>query len=991
MERRRKITFNTFTLDTIEKQLFKGTKKIHLRPKSFALLQHLIIRSGHLVNKDELLNAVWRDCNVGEEALKHCMVEIRRTLGDNAEKPRYIETVHRRGYRFIGKFAASHHKDRGKQPQYPENDSQDLQPGTIPFVGRDTDLAQLQRYLEETMKGSRQVVFISGEQGIGKTRLVDTFLDRARSRKPAGRRSGNNSDPFVSRGQCIQSHGTAESYMPLLEILTGLCHMPESKHILNVLCRYAPLWMSQMPSQLSMDQILRIRISLRNATRERMLRELAEALEELSLKRPMILVLEDLHWSDPSTLDWLQYWSQRRGSSKLLLIATYRTTELTAKDHMFNNIRRELNLKQLCRELPLAYLDEYAVGEYLKQRFQPNGFPAEMTLWVLQRTGGNPLFMANILNHLVEQGLVIKRNRHWILTATLENIELTVPPTIRQIIDQQLERCSPEEQKLLQAASVKGIEFSIAGAAAALNKQVDAIEEICRNLAAGNRFLQPVSDSADPTGEKSPRYRFIHELYRNICYQRIPSEQRSRLHRKVGEFLEQSGDRQPEELYAQLAMHFDRGREYRRAVQYYLMAVDNANAHYAGHEALDLATRGIQMLEKISASTERMQTEVCLQNALGTAVMSIEGLGAPKAGEAFSRARTLANRMNLPLRSRKKVLLFRSLYGLWSYHWARAEYATARRLADQLAQLAKTSKDAAQRAQSHYALGIILMDHGEYAAALDHLQNSTGVISRCCAEIARWHVGYPDRAMKTIKDILAYALETRNAENVIFAYLGTARLNVARGEYAQARENTQSAMDIALDQGMSEPWLTPMKIIHGWATAKLGDRNTGIQRMRQALSVFQDISASNLKPLILALFADILLDSSLIEEGLAVVEEALEASGSTGMHHYDSELYRLKGELLMQPPKGEDSVKGRKNSHNPEAKICFIRAKKTARRQQAKSLELRAATSLARLCLKQNRRAEAFQRLERVYNWFTEGHDTIDLQNASVLLEELKQ
>ncbi|MBN2319401.1 MAG: AAA family ATPase [Acidobacteria bacterium] len=990
MASRKKITFDVFTLDTKEEQLWKGTKKIHLRPKTYALLQHLIVRSGHLVTKEELLNAVWRECNVGEEALKHCMVEIRRALGDNAEKPRFIETAHRRGYRFIGKSTNSQRKDRGKSTKQGETGIQDPPPGTSPFVGRETELAQLQQHLEDTIKGSRRVVFISGEQGIGKTRLSDAFLDTVSSAKTTGRRSGKNPVPWIARGQCVQSHGTAEAYMPLLEALTGLCHT-QGRQIINSLCRYAPLWMSQMPSRLSTDQILRIRISTRNATRERMLRELAEALEELTKDRPLILILEDLHWSDPSTLDWIFSWAQRRESSRLLLLATYRTAEVMTEDHPFKNIQRELRSKQLCSEIELTYLDEYEIGEYLKRRFPSHKFPARMTHWVQQRTGGNALFLVNLLDHLSEQGHILKGDNRWILNTPLEKIKQTIPPTIRQIVDRQIERCNPQEQLLLQAASVNGMEFSAGGAAAALNEDEDEIELLCRNLAARSQFLQPAPDRIISKGEKVACYRFIHVLYRNLCYQLIPSERRIRFHRRIAAFLEQEDGRQPQELYAQLAMHYDRGRDYRCAVRHYRKAVDNAGARYAEHESLELATRGIQLLEMLPASPERTELEIHLQNALGTALISTEGPGAEKARQAFSRARDLFSSLGPALRSGKKDTLFNSLYGLWNYHWGHANYSPALRLAEQLVQLSKVSKDSLVQDRAHFPLGITLMDHGEYAPALEHLEQSSGVKSRCCAEIARCHLGYVDSALGNIEKTLACALETRDTEYCIFAYLGAARLHMTRGEFREALERSQSAIDIALSRKIAEQWLTPMRVINGWATYKLGRKKKGQRQIHQALTIYKDIEISNLGPMLYAIYAEILLDGNRVEEGLAVIDGTLETSHRTGIHHYDAELYRLKGELLLQPFSIDNRPSDRKNPHAGKAEDCFKQAEAIAQKQRAKSLELRAVTSLSRLWQHQNRRVEAKMRLEKIYNWFTEGHNTADLKRARKLLEELNK
>lgn len=400
----KKIHFGAYTLNTAYETLHRGAENIHLRPKTFALLQYLAVRPGRLITKDELLDGIWSDCNIGEEAIKHCMREIRLALGDNARMPLYVETVHRRGYRFIGK-AGDTRKDGTNKFSNPIPFS-DPSPHENLIVGRKSHLATMGRLYEKTCGGARQVLFISGKRGIGKTRLTDAFLETVASSRPVGSHSSNAVPPFVARGQCVQLYGKAEAYMPLLEALTGLCRPPSGRRIINILCRHAPLWMSQMPSQLSAAQILRIRISTRSASRDRMLRELAEALEELTLHRPMILVLEDLHWSDPSTLDWLMYWAKRRNPARLLLMATYSPVEVSSQEHPLHTLIPELQLKRQCLELPLYGLEEKDIEEYLLRRFPSRRFLPETASWIRQQTGGNPRLMADLLGRLEKRAFV---------------------------------------------------------------------------------------------------------------------------------------------------------------------------------------------------------------------------------------------------------------------------------------------------------------------------------------------------------------------------------------------------------------------------------------------------------------------------------------------------------------------------------------------------------------------------------------------------------
>jgi len=404
----RRITFDGFTLDLSEELLWRGSERIHLRPKTFALLAYLTARSGRLVTKNELLSALWQDLNVGEEALKHCVAEIRKALSDDAEAPKFLETVHRRGYRFIPVTGPRRNRDSELSEGSREREREPASSG-YRLVGRASELARLQHCLENANRGVRQTVFIEGEPGIGKTSLIDAFLDLAALQNPAQAKPGSAIDPWVGRGQCIKAHSVGEAYMPFFEALTGLCRQPGGKRFVTVLRRVAPLCLSQMPSLINSGQLRSLRRATLGAMRERMLREMAEALEALASKELLILILEDLHWSDCSSLDLISYWSQRRGPAKLLLIGTYRRAEAAAKDHPLKTLVQELKARQQCQEVPLAPLDQAAVEEYLLQRFPGNGFPAGTAEWIQQRTKGSPLLMVSIVDNMGARGLVMAR------------------------------------------------------------------------------------------------------------------------------------------------------------------------------------------------------------------------------------------------------------------------------------------------------------------------------------------------------------------------------------------------------------------------------------------------------------------------------------------------------------------------------------------------------------------------------------------------------
>jgi predicted ATPase len=330
------------------------------------VLNQLVGRFGQLVTKEQLLAAVWPETFVGDAVLKVAIRQLRDALDDDPKAPLFIETAHRRGYRFIGQIADS---------------------GNFP--------AEIPTFRD------RQIVFVTGEAGIGKTALVDTFA----------RFVGFDPKIQLGRGQCLEQYGTSEAYLPILEAIGRLCR--QQSHVVDVLRAHAPMWLLQMPSLLSSSEREVLSREVLGATRERMLREIGDALDELTSDQPLVLILEDLHWSDRSTLDLISYLATQRAPAQLMLIGTYRAAELIASGHPLRAVKQELLAKQQCEELALDYLSEESIAKYLSVRFASNRFPDELARLIHQRTEGNPLFMVNAVDYLVNEELLVNDKGPW--------------------------------------------------------------------------------------------------------------------------------------------------------------------------------------------------------------------------------------------------------------------------------------------------------------------------------------------------------------------------------------------------------------------------------------------------------------------------------------------------------------------------------------------------------------------------------------------------
>jgi predicted ATPase len=566
----------------------------------FAVLHYLVTRPGQLVTKEELLSAVWSDTYVSDAALKACIRRTRAALQDDPKALRFIETVQRRGYRFIGPVTSSHYAVASSQMQLgangaaaevqaPHSSTSSIHDPEPILVGRGAELAQLQCWWEKARGGHRQLVFVTGEEGIGKTAVVETFLQQVGQVHPA---SPSGHGLQIARGQCVEHYGAGEAYLPMLEALGQLCRQPRGGSFLSLLSRYAPTWLAQLPWVVPEAEQSKLQQRIAGTTKERMLREIAELIEAVTVETPLLFVLEDLQWSDYSTLDCLAYLARRREPARLLLLGTYRPAGVNEHRHPLEVVKQELLLHGYCQELPLQYLSEAAVAEYLQQRFhllpsvssparaqevvRPAATLHALARMLHQRTDGNPFFLIHMLDYLISQKAIVQTNGRWTLQYDIQRSTFDIPESLRQMIRTQMERLSREDQRILAAASVAGVEFTAAAVAAGVTQEIIHTEEQCEDLVRRAYFLQAQGAAEWPDGTVTARYRFIHNLYRDALYESVPAGKRAYLHRRVGMCLEQGYGSQAREIAAELAVHFERGHDYSKAVQYLQQAAKNA-------------------------------------------------------------------------------------------------------------------------------------------------------------------------------------------------------------------------------------------------------------------------------------------------------------------------------------------------------------------------------------------------------------------------------
>jgi predicted ATPase/DNA-binding winged helix-turn-helix (wHTH) protein len=556
------IVFPPFRLDPVNEQLWREHQLVPLRPKTFAVLRFLVEHAGRLVTKEELLKGVWPDTHVSGGIVKGHIRDLRDILGDDSQHPRFIETVPRRGHRFLPAVtpqpvpsSQSPVLSSGKAEQEPSQlmitDNWQL---TTHLVGRNAELAHLHSLFVKALRGERQMVFVTGEAGIGKTTLVETFLQSLEFSVQRLASENHDVSPlqtldprlqtldsrlWIGRGQCVEQHGAGEAYLPVLEALSRIGRSPGGEQLVTILQQYAPTWLVQMPALLTVEELETLQRRVVGATRERMLREIVEALEVLTAQRPLVLWFEDLHWADASTVDWLAAIARQSAAARLLVIGTYRPSDLSLRNHPLRAVKQELVAKGQSEELLIPFLSVDDVTQYLKRRYDQHQFPSGLGAAIHRRTDGNPLFVVNMVEYLVAQGMIAVVDGHWRLQTTLEEVGRGVPDSLRQLIEKHIERLSEEQQRLLEVASVVGVMFSTAAVAAGIEAPVEQVEEWCEGLAKRGQFLQAQEPRVLPDGTMCGSYKFLHPLYQAVPYERIPAMRRLRLHRRVGDWEEQ--------------------------------------------------------------------------------------------------------------------------------------------------------------------------------------------------------------------------------------------------------------------------------------------------------------------------------------------------------------------------------------------------------------------------------------------------------------------
>jgi tetratricopeptide (TPR) repeat protein len=850
------------------------------------------------------------------------------------------------------------------------------------------ELALLDDWWQRARGGRRQMVFVSAPAGVGKTALIDAFVDRLRD----GERV------LVGRGQCIEQFGESEAYLPVLEALSGLCRGADGQHVRETLRSVAPTWLLQLPDLLEPAELEALRPSTVGASAERMHREMGDALESLTAERPLVLLCEELHQCDRSTTELLEYLARRREPARLLLLATYRSTEVVSQSHPLRDVVRDLRAQEECGFLRLELLSRQAVASYLSARLAPTR-PAESLIdEIHELTDGNALFMATVLDYLIDHDLLDEADGE---ASSAEGLDrLGIPDTVGQFIEQQLDELATPDRQLLEIAAAVGVEFSAAAVLAGASEdrpelQAKDVTDRCSTLAWDTGLLVERELAEWPDGTVTGQYRFHHALYQEVLYGTLPTNRRVAIHRRVGARLAAGFGPRAGEIAAELAMHFQRGEDFDKAIPFLARAGETALQRAAHRETLDYANRGLELIQRTPGIADRSAVELRLRMMQTVALVTLYGAGSPGVEQAYSEARAVSAEID------DATLLGPVLYGLWNYTFNRGRMSDAAELSEELQGLARRQPDPVLEMQAHGTTAYNHVLGGRPATALPHLERchalydpaahrrlalvygeDPGVNSHQWAAYATWLLGYPDRARRHATDARELALNLGYPNDIAQAtWFGTVVHILCRDLY-RARQLSDALLSVCREYELTR-WSALAQLVAAWMVAQAGEPQRAVQEMREGLADYS--GASGFPYFSSSLLAETLSLAGDYAAALETTSGALIMGRRTGQLWYAAELTRLRGEILLRL---EASPGGVENS--TDAERTFVEALDIARRQQAKSLELRAATSLARLWQSRHETQRARGLLAGTYRWFTEGHETGDLQAAATLLAALE-
>ena len=836
--------------------------------------------------------------------------------------------------------------------------------GLTKFVGREREMEALKHVAEQAKGGRGQIAAAMAEAGVGKSRLFFEFKVMHQS-------------GWLVLETFSVSHGKASAYLPMLDLLQGYFKITGED---DQRARRAKVTGNVLTLDRSLEDTLPFLFGLLGIVagddplaqmdgqikKRRTLEAIKRILLRESMNQPLMVIFEDLHWIDEQTQEFLNLLVDSIGTAKILLLVNYRPEY----SHHWNS-------KTYYTQLRLDPLGKESADEMLSSLLGEAKELAPLKQLIIEKTEGTPFFMEETVQVLLDEGALV-RNGTVKLTKPLA--ELKIPPTVQAILASRIDRLPSDAKDLMHTLSVIGREFRLSLISAVGTKSDDELNRLLDEL-------QLVEFIYEQPAVGDTEYAFKHALTQEVAYNSVLIERRKQLHERIGGALETLYASSLDDHLSELAHHFGRGNNLDKAVDYLGRAARQAVSRSAFNESQALLQKALEWVQRLPESLERNTRELTLQLALGRITMTTRGWPSADTGAVYARARILAERTGAA--ESREVFS-----GLWSIAITRGEMRAALVLADQVLEIACGISSPQALVTAHFEQGTSRLNLGDLVAARQHLVEAIdryreedfsgipddhGVNAIVWAGFNEWLLGYPDRALRYIDKARSLARRLNKPFALAYASLG-AWIEGLCGDFARARAAAQEVE--RLSSALGFPMFHASSEIHvAWARAHLGEMSGAVDSIRVALAEMDAISFSVMRGPYLALLGETQAIVGAIDDAIVTVGQALVTNPDESWCR--PLMLLLRGQLHLR----SNTACGAARLELAEQD--FREAIEVAQRMSAKSWELRATTSLARLLARQDKRDEARAMLADIYGWFTEGFDTADLKDARTLLDQL--
>ena len=884
--------FGSFRLDAGERQLIYDGRPVALTPKAFDLLLILVENSGRLISKERLMQLVWPDTFVEEMNLSRHVSTVRKILEECDPRSPFIETVPKRGYRFLvpvrqqGEVGADPSAALAQQPvEGPLADTESaLGLHLRHTVGREGERAKLRKGFESAASGRGLIYCVTGEPGIGKTTLVEDFLAELT----------DTSDCIIARGRCSERLAGSEAYLPFLEALENLVRSDSGGTAARLLKQTAPTWHVHISPAVAGVSTGSLVAEARTASQQWMKRELSAFFQALSAYHPLVLFLDDIHWSDISTVDLLAYLAGKLDVIRILIITPYRPSELMLEKHPFLPVKLDLQARGACREIALPFLSRDEIERYLALEFPDHDLPAELPDLIHAKTEGSPLFMVDLIRYLRDRRVIAQESEQWRLVQPLPDVERDLPESVRGMIQRKFEQLGDDDRRLLVTASVQGNEFDTAVLATVLRVPPTEVEERLERMERVHSLVRLDEETELPDGTLTLRFQFVHRLYRNAMYASLGPTLKAELHRALADTLIHLHQGQISEIASRLAVLFRDARDNERAAEYYLLASQNAMEVFANLEAIQFCQNALEMLDpllhKASYPSERITSLVvqtyeqlgemlaitgrheeardCYDNALTilpgderltrarlqrragktlqTQRQSAEALAAYDLAEA-----TLGAEPGDSSCEWRQEWIFIQLERLWEFYWQ----GRVDDMRDLVARTRPHVEDCGSRVQRGKFFNMMALYHlrrdryvtsdeamGFALAAQEAIKGTDDVgeiinISFSVGFACLWR-GDLDKAQEKLQEVRKLARRRGNLEHQVLSLTYLTIIHRKRGELIETRAYNSQSREVAAANQMA-PYIAMAKANQAWLAWRDGNYAEAEEQGRQALQEWQ--------------------------------------------------------------------------------------------------------------------------------------------------------